>query len=57
MSENPISDNPTPEVFFVLTFYFVYNSLADLFCFEIEMLRSRGQKALNLYGFQSVKIH
>ncbi len=57
VSENPISDNSTPEVFFVLTFYCVYNSLADLFYFEIGMLRSRGENAFDLCGFQSVKIH
>ena len=48
---------PNTGSYFCPHIYCVYNSLVDLFCFEIEILRSRGQKALNLCGFQSVKFH
>ena len=55
LSENPISDNPTTEVLLYLNFV-VIPQLYEFVVFGVGVLRNSGEKALDLYGFQRVKI-
>ena len=55
LSENPISDNPTTEVLLYSNFV-VIQQLYEFVVFGVGALRNSGEKALDLYGFQRVKI-